>query len=157
MPSAIGSNNAGGSNISSPAGAGILPPQSGMTDVVGIASVLGSTGTSGVGAIGGSSTNPGSQFLSGSSGFSSSISQLAGNNNTNSFGLGGQNSVSGRFGTSQSGFTDSLSQGEQLATFVRSEKLGFSIFSDADFNCLSLTLYFQRILILHSADLNFAF
>lgn len=110
LPSAIGPNTTGGSNISSPAGVGILPPQSGMSDVVGIASVLGSTGNGGVGAIGGSSNNPGSQFLGGG-GFSSAISQLTGNTNSNSFGLGGQTSSSGRFGTTQSGFSDSLSQG----------------------------------------------
>ena len=115
MPSVIGPSNAAGSNISSPAGAGILPPHSGISDVVGMASVLGSTGTGGVGAIGGSA-NPVSQFLGGSSGFSSTISQslsaqLGGNSNTNSFGLGGQTSAAGRFGNSQSGFSGSLSQG----------------------------------------------
>jgi len=117
MPSAIGSNNTGGSNISSPAGAGILPPHSGVSDV-GMASVLGNTGSGAVGPIGGSA-NPGGQFLGGSSGFSSSIaqsltSQLGASGNNNSFGLGGgqPTSNSSRFGSSQTGFSsDSLSQG----------------------------------------------
>ena len=118
MPSAIGSNNTGGSNISSPAGAGILPPHSGVSDV-GMPSVLGNSGGGGMGPIGGSN-NPGGQFLGGSGGgFSSSIAQsltspLAATGNNNSFGLGGgqPTSSSNRFGASQTGFSsDTLSQG----------------------------------------------
>ena len=130
MPSAIGSNTAGGSNISSPAGAGILPPHTGISDVVGMSSVLRSTGSGAVGPIGGS-TNPGSQFLGDSSGFSSSIAQSltsqlgTGTGNSNSFGLGGiQTSAAGRFGASQSGFSDSLSQGNYFVvqrTFSRND------------------------------------
>ena len=130
MPSAIGSNNTGGSNISSPAGAGILPPHSGVSDVVGMASVLGSTGTGPVGPIGGSA-NPGSQFMGGSGGFSSSItqsltSQLGASGNNNSFGLGGgQTSTAGRFGSSsQAGFSsDSLSQGDVLSKMQKKNKI----------------------------------
>ncbi|CAK8681219.1 CCR4-NOT transcription complex subunit 1-like isoform X2 [Clavelina lepadiformis] len=111
---AIGSNNP--SNMSSPGGAGILPPNSGMSDGIGMGSGISSNNPGGMGPVGAPGSS-GGQFVGGASGFSASIAQglgsQLGGGNSSGLGLSGApTSSSAGFGPSQFGFGGSqLMQG----------------------------------------------
>nr|CAB3232164.1 CCR4-NOT transcription complex subunit 1 [Phallusia mammillata] len=113
MGSVIGPNNPTPTNMSSPAGSGILPPSTGLGEM-GLGTGIGSNPGSNVGPVGGST---GGQFMGGGGGFGSSIGQglgpqLTSSGSSNNLGLsGGQTQSSTGFGSSQfglGGFSNNL-------------------------------------------------